>query len=716
MQIQLQCRAARVRRRVGTLGAFTVLSGLVLSPSAWAQDEQIEEIVVVERFVATDGSSALKSNVPLRDVPLTISSYTSAFMSGLETTRIADLYNYMAGVQRAGNTGYDISIRGFSSGGADRNSIQTDGLPGLAVRFGSPPTVGVERIEVVKGPNSVLYGRVQPGGFINIITKKPEATPSHTFRLRADAYNGADASVSDTFGLTASFDSTGALNDSGSVLYRLIAEWEDTKGFRDHGFSESIYIVPSLTWNISDRTDLTLSLEYREEDHALDNFLVVPNRDIDLVADVTTRYQEPDDIQPEEGITFAAYFDHEISDRLHWRTNLRYVDHEDSALGWENLSFRDETTLRRRDRDQFNIREYTFIDTNLAWTPTTGTLEHNILFGVNGGRETSDFERRNFDGGNATLDIDVYNPVYGQGISNPAVPNSHRFTTLDEWGIYLQDQITLNDYWKFVASLRFEDFEATEEDRRGVNPDQTTSDDKTVPMVGLIFQPNDMWSLYASYAESFNPPRPDRRDVNDERNFPPENGEQFEVGAKADLMNGRTTATLSVFSIEKTNVLNSLGGGVWELTGAEESEGFEIEVNAAFTDNWELIFGYANVEATVKESSNPALIGMELRNAPRNTASIWNRVQATERLSFGLGISYVDERWGELPRTGERVLLPSYTIADVVFYYEAPWFDTTLRFGNIFDEEYYESGTNDRRIVPGAPSNIVLSFTKNFAD
>ena len=685
---------------------------LLCSASIFAQsDEEIEEIVVTGRFIAADGYSGLKSNVPLRDVPITISSYTQSFMEGIETIRIADLYNYMAGVQRAGNTGYDISIRGFSSGGADRNSLQTDGLPGLAVRFGSPPTVNTERIEVVKGPMSVLYGRIQPGGFINIVTKKPQREATHQFKLRADAY---DVDIGDTLGVTASIDSTGPVNEAGTVLYRFVGELEDTQGFRDNGFSESTYAVGSLAWLPSEQTTVTLALEYRDEDHALDNFLVAPGRDINLIADITTRYQEPDDIQPETGYSLALTVDHEISADWSWRANFRYVDHEDSAIGWENLSFRNPTTLRRRDRNQLNIREYTFIDTSLSWTPTVGGIDHNFMIGFNGGRETSNFERKNFDGGNATLDIDVYNPVYGAGVARAAVPSSHRFTTFDAFGLYLQDQITLTENWKAVVGVRFEDFEAVEEDKRGVAADKATNGDDVVPMAGLIYQPNDNWSYYLSWSESFNPPRPDRTDADGNRDFPAEQGRQLEAGVKANLLDGRAVATLSVFNIEKENVLNRVSGSVYELTGLEESQGFEVEVNANVTDNWQLIAGFAYVDATVGESRNAALVGLRLRNAPENTASIWNRVQLTERWSMGLGIAYAGKRWGELPRTGSRVSLPDYFVTDFVVYYDHPAVYGTLKIGNVFDETYYESGSNDRRIVPGAPRGFVLSLSKNF--
>jgi len=131
--------------------------------------------VVQGSFLDAGADSAMKLDIPVRDTPFSVSSYTESFMKAIETTNVADMYSYMTGVKRNGNTGYDLNIRGFKTSGNDRNAIMVDGLPGLGVRFGSPPTIGVERIEVVKGPASVLYGNAQPGGFVNMTTKKPRA-------------------------------------------------------------------------------------------------------------------------------------------------------------------------------------------------------------------------------------------------------------------------------------------------------------------------------------------------------------------------------------------------------------------------------------------------------------------------------------------------------------------------------------------------------------
>lgn len=708
---------------------------LTVSSAASAQtaETKLEEIVVTGKFVSDTAQSALKLDIPLRDVPLTVSSYTEDFMTAIETTRIADLYSYMSGVQKSGATGYDINIRGFSSGGNDRNAIQTDGMPGLTVRFGSPPTINAASVEVVKGPAAVLYGQIQPGGFVNIVTKKPQYTRSTMVKLRTEGFYGDEASLGDTAGATISLDSTGHIDEEGKFLYRLIAEYADNNTFRDNGFAKSTYLVPSLTWNVSDRTKATVFAEYRDEDNALDNGLAAFNNDIRTVASLTTRYQEPRDEQPEKGYVGGFTLDHSFTDNLNWRVNYRYVWHEDSALGYENLSFRNATTLRRRDRNQENERTYNFVDTTLGWNFDIGSVGNRFLFGLNAGKETAQFTRLNFNNNNATLDIDLYDPVYGQGVptADRNVGDNDRKRDFTSWAVYLQDQLTLSERWKAVAAVRFESFDTSEDFYQPAVPTPVyvstaeANGDDVSTMFGIIYQPNDVWSIYASYAESFDPPTWGREDLNGRPLVDPEKGNQIEFGVKTDFDWG--TATLSFFTIERTDVAQDTGldqpdgTAIWALTGKEKSEGLELEVNADVTEQWQMIFTYSYVDAKVDGDKNPLLIGQKLSGAPESIAAMWNRYQFNRNWGVGLGIRYTDSFYGTpvdpAGSQSSRMELPSYTLVDLGLYYTSDSLDVTLRAGNVFDETYYESGGTLGQaeiISPGTPANVVLSLTKRF--
>jgi iron complex outermembrane receptor protein len=228
-------------KSVFTVGLITVASVAVAAVAAVAQAEedvdtpaQLEEVTVSGKFLANGTSSAMKLDVPVRDTPFSVTAYTESFMQAVETTNVSDLYKYMTGIQRAGATAFDMSIRGFRTSSTDRNAIMVDGLPGLVGRFASPPTMSTDHIEVVRGPASVLYGQAQPGGFVNVIPKKPSAIRSMELELKATAYTGG---LSDVHGYDYAFDATGPIDTGGRLLYRVIGENHDTNTFRDYTYN-----------------------------------------------------------------------------------------------------------------------------------------------------------------------------------------------------------------------------------------------------------------------------------------------------------------------------------------------------------------------------------------------------------------------------------------------------------------------------------------------
>ena len=726
------------------LGLSQAIAEEAASESSQADQDEIEEIVVTGRFIGETGRSALKSDVPLRDVPITVSSYTDEFMKAIETTKLSDLYDYMTGVQRAGNTAYDITIRGFASGGADRNTLMVDGLPGLAVRFGSPPTINAERVEVVKGPASVLYGQVQPGGFVNMVTKKPQAEAATNLRFRTQTYYGDESDAGDALGYTLSLDSTGALGSDDTWLYRVIMQYGDNAGFRDFGNDEDIFIVPSITWNPSADTSITAFVEHRNETVAWDDGLVAPNNaagapDIGLVSqDITTTYQEPGAKNDEKGTTYGVSFSHNLRPSLELRGNYRGVDHEDQRTATDIRGTRTchsasvagqldptEVCVNRRQRDQLNVRTYYFGDLGLVWDLSFTNMEHKILVGANWGEEVADFRRIDFAANNDTYDISLYNPVYGQATPNAPRAGAWAVTTYESLAVYVQDQISLGEKWKVLLGGRYEDFDivagsARDPSDRNWRASQTTQGSAFVPMAGLLFQPNDSMTYYVSYSESFNPPRPGRLDINGDIFEDPEEGVQVEIGLKADFMDGRSSVTLAAFNLEKRNSLQQIGRtGVYQLTGSEESQGFEFETNYSVTERWQILAGYSKIDAKVKDDVNTLIIGQQLRNSPEHTASMWNRIQLNDAFSMGLGVSYISDRFGTTPNSGgdaRRLDLPGYTLVDLAFYYndDARGLNATLKFGNLLDEQYYPSGFTAVRINPGAPSNVTFSISKMF--
>lgn len=711
------------------------------------EEHELEAVQVTGRFISKGARSAMKQDLDVRDTPYSVADYSSSFMKAIETANLTDLYSYMTGVSRGGVTGYDISIRGFKTTQADEGAILVDGLPGLAGRFGSPPTVMAERVEVVKGPASVLYGEAQPGGFVNIITKKPQDKPSGVVDILATTYDGHGLGFGDTASFVGDLDLTGPIDKDRRFLYRLVAESSDRDTFRG-GWERSFYFAPSFTWQINDSTSLRLSTEYRKRTNAYDNLLVAPAKNAALIAPITTRYQEPNDVQQEKGRSITAALDHTFENEGVWNFAVRSVRGSDTATGYDNVAvLSDLTTLQRRARGQINHRSYDYVDTNYSMPFKTGFIEHKLLVGLGGGTNRTDFNRLQFYNGATSgalakpgpksLNIDIYNPIFGVSpplSSFPIGTVNDRVTTETNAGAYISDVMTLSENWKASFGLRY-----TRDEQNGKEvktPPLTSSskaDSDVLPTAGILYQPNEHWTYYYSYATSFVAASPTAQDIYGNNPFKPTTAKQNEVGIKADLLDNRVTTTFALFDIQKTNTLavatcnTGVPGTCSQQVGGERSKGYEWEVEAHPLENWQVLFGFAHANAKVAKSNGAKtspLVDSRLTNAPLNSAHIWSRYDFAEgplkNLGIGVGVTYVSDIAGSQPSLSDQrvLILPSHVVTDLVFYYQLmEKYTVTLKFGNLFDKTYYEgvnSTTNEIGVVPGAPRNVQLAVRVPF--
>ena len=743
--------------------------------TATAPDEaEVQDIIVTGQFLDTGASSATKMDIAVLDTPFSVASYNNNFLKAIETTNVSDLYRYMTGIQRAGNTGYDITLRGFKASGNDRNAIMTDGLPGLSVRFGSPPTIGVDHVELVKGPTSVLYGQAQPGGFINIITKKPSAQAAFELGLRGQLGVGPyDRAAS---GLV-SMDLTGPVDGNGVVLARFVAEGGYTRGFRDFAYEKPIYASPSLTLDLG-RTKITVQGEYRWVKTHVDTFLVAPNRDVSKIARIATNYHEPNDYLIERGTIGSIFASHEFSSRLKFNVGYRYVDHIDTQNNFDVVGFdplNPLTTITRRARGQENKRTYSFVDANLTAKVDTFGINHTLLLGVNGGQETASLNRLRFfncTGTCTTLNMNIYNPVHNVAPATETFPLFNtgqaanlnwRYTTQNSLGYYASDLIELSDMFKVLVGVRFANERQTIADRRITTfVPVNKRDKKTLPLAGLLFQPAKWLSFYGSYATSFVPVPAAQQDVFGLNPFIPTEANSKEGGVKAELFGRRLTLTSAYFDIKKKNTINTfncltlaqlntaIAAGTYTVPanamrdiagnlvpgsgtcsnqlGGERSRGFEVEVSGSPFPNLQITGGYSHAVARVTSSNVPGQTGARLTNAPRDAANIWARYDfkdgALADLGVGAGVSYIGDRAGLLPTAlvdarpgGGTLPLPSYTTVDFGLYYKASsTIDLTLKVTNVFDTRFIESAgfTGDIQLVPGAPRLFTLSARTRF--
>ncbi|WP_300615298.1 TonB-dependent receptor [Dokdonella sp.] len=702
------------------------------------QEHSLDSITIEGRFLETNAKSAMKMDVPVRDTPFSVQSYGQAFIESVEAVDLGQMYKYMTGVKRAGATGFDIAFRGFKSSGDDQNSLLVDGLPGLAGRFGSPPTVALESVELVRGSMSVLYGQNQPGGFINMITKKPQVERATNVGLRTTAYAGHGVGLTDANGYLVDLDTTGKVDEAGTLLYRVIGEFGDRDTFRDYGYDKGKYLAPALTWNLGLSTVLDARLEYRHSDTSFDQGLVAPQRDIRRVAPITTYYSEPGNNRVEEGTTLNLALNHTFANGMTWNTAFRAVDYDSQQKEFSHVSVKaDDHTLTRRARHLKTARDYKNFDSSLGMDFRTGPVEHKTTIGVTGGKGQVDETRLKFFNskcpGEYCFDIDVYAPVYGKvppfddiPAYNPGAENtltSRRFDT-DNLALYVSDLMTLTDHWKLSVGLRSfrENQELTNLRDPAAPSEKKRSKKSALPMAGLLYQPDEHWTLYASYSESYVPADPANLDVNGNNPFDPLEGKQVELGVKAEgLMDGTLNASLALFRINQLNMMNSFScplGVCYDQLGEARSEGVEIEANWTPTERVQMTFGYAYTDARVTKSNIPLQVGAQLANAPRHMANTWLSYAFSDDWRGGFGLTYTGAYQGLVPSDKSPGLMPmpGATVADLALTYVQPSYSVNLKLGNLFDKTYYEATglTAPVQVVPGAPRNITLSFRATF--
>ena len=721
-------------------------------------------ILVVGRFIGTGAMSATKQNVSTLDTPFSVSAYTNDFMKAVHTTQVADLYRYMTGLQKAGATGYDLTLRGFSTTDSDRNTILTDGLPGLAVRFGSPPTVGTDHIEIVKGAASLLYGAVQPGGFVNMITKKPAAQASTEISLRGSV--GASGRDPRVLGGDVSFDSTGPLTRDGNLLYRLVGQISSDNRFRDYSYERGKYIAPSLTWNVSPSTQITTQLEYRSvHSNYASLFLLAPRRatggDVGELAPITTNYMSPTDYLHESGLIETVFVNHSFGNGIKWNFAFRNVNHHDSAGAWDVTRFdkKDPTfqTLDLRARGQANHRTYVFGDTYFTVPFKTLSIEHRMIIGVSLGREVDDFNRTQFCAINspdkpvadptcnptsAIYTVSVINPdfaalpplsSFGPGAIGPST-RSRNYVTGVGSGAYVSDLVTVIPQIKASLGLRYaHEVQRNFADLNEVGPvpgDTILRSSAVLPQVGLIYEPTRHLSFYGSFSTSFSPVPPGTQAVDGSYDFKPTHGKGYEVGAKANLYQGRLTFTAALFEIDQTNVIVASSSGACstgscsEQIGGARSRGLELEASARPLPGWTLVAGYANTKAivTASDAVSGPLVGGLLPNSPINAAHLWSRYDfqsgALKGLGLGLGYSYTSRRIPYTPTAALPVpfYIPAYQVVDLGVYYAlGERLSASLKINNLLDAHYFSSGIVTQgkiNIQPGTPrvAELTLSY------
>jgi len=684
---------AEVSSTAGTL-VLQVVPGLAQGEEA---DDPIQIVATdeAEGYRVPNASTGSRTDTPLRDLPFSVQVVPQELLEDRQVQSVNEALRTVVGVNpdNSSQSAFEgFTIRGFSGRDIIRNGLRDD--TSITTRIAIP---NVERIEVLRGPAGALFSQGGPGGTVNIITKRPLSDPHYIL----------EGTVGNFGTFAGSVDLTGPLNESESLLYRFIAGASTTDTFIDSFDRQNYLIAPTLTWQISPATRLTLEGEYTIAQSPNDRGLpargtVLPNINGRLPRD---RFiGEPDDefdSNERYALRLGYVLDHQISPDWQIQNAFRisFLRSPQNSL-FPSALLDDERTLERglfstSDQSQDNWA----IDTSVVGNFQTGSISHRLLVGFDFSRDFYTASNEQF----AIDPIDIFDPEYGRSRRELIATFPEEPFITNSFGVYVQDQITLLPQLIVLLGGRFD--VVSQEIEFADGSESFQEDEAFSPRVGVVYQPSEDHSLYASYSRSF------LQSVGtafDNTLFRPERGTQYEVGIKSDWLDDRLSTTLAFYDITRSNVLTTdpANPNFSIQTGEQRSRGVELIATGEILPGWNIVGGYAYTDATITED-NDLEVGNRLNNVPENSFSLWTTYEIQsgdlQGLGFGLGLFHVGERQGNLENTFQ---VPAYTRTDAALFYNRDNFRVGINIENLFDIRYFEASESELRVFYGAPFTI----------
>jgi len=666
----------------------------------------LSEIVVV-------GSSAaygLDQTVTATKVPTEVmnapQSVAAVSEQVIEDQQAFTLQRALENVSGIGTTdGFGQTLDGFRLRGFFSRDVYIDGIPETGANPIKQDMATVERIDVLKGPASVLFGRAEPGGLVNIVTKEP---------LRRPSYGVAFTGGSDMFRGTV--DLTGPLTSDGSVRYRLIGAVERNESFRDFIDGDTQVLAPSLAVDFTDRIGLTVDLEYNRDTTPIDRGIpAIDGRPSSVDRAFSMSGPQQDRKAEEARGRYEFRFDATEHLTLYQRTRIAYSDNEFVNVqpsGVEGNELVRSANKNDNEEDTYLVQLEGVYDRSFLGT------DHTILGGAEYRLDDFQFEFRLDDVPNLNID----NPDFGFEPDFPEERSGGGNFPTETYSLYLQDQVEVTKSLTVLAGGRVDWSEVKSFFESGGNvvSDQETNSMEFSPRVGLLYRPVEQVSLFGNFTESFSPQN--GRNAEGEP-FDPQEGRQWEGGVKLQSQGGRLQATLAYFNIEKRNVpvadptADAQGASI--LIGEQTSEGVEVDVTGTITDGWQIVANYSYKDAEISRDTNEEIVGNRLPNVAENRGRLWSTYRFRKGLLHGFrvgaGLTSVGGRFANRQNT---VKLSRYNRVDVSVGYAPPRLSSVeaiIRVENLNDEEYFTSGVGfgANNIQVGDPLSVTATLRIN---
>ncbi|MBW8684478.1 TonB-dependent receptor [Chitinophaga sp. B61] len=649
-----------------------------------------------------------KIAVPVRDLPLTTSAVSARTIEQRGIDDLGEAMKNTTGV-RANNTygGFQhFTVRGFSNFVLLVDGVR-DERHNISTSAPSTNLANIERIEVLKGPASVLFGHSALGGIINLVRKRPTKEQKADFSASYGSFNTRRMRVG----------AGGAL--SKTLSYRVDVGLSETEGYRQSGVNtNNIYLALEYAPTVRDNFYFTVGANKDRYDTdtgipMLEGGKVAPGMN------VNTRYNDPADFLKNTRYDFQLRYTHQFNNALTLSDQLSYSDDNIDYFSTEELSFNAAMdSLTRTSPLYFNhLTKPLQNQLELTYTAHTGKIEHKLLVGY----ALSILDRKTYNGNifgpalNAT--VAVQQPVLNQG-NLDYYRTQYRATDETVHGIYVQEWLNFSEKLKALVGVRYDIFRGTYyTDKVDREAHVTERGAKTnIPAAaltyrgGLVYQPTERWSVYGSYATYF---KPSRRVAPNGETFDPEDGYQAEVGSRLESGN-RWLITASMYYMRKNNQVEGLPGGVYRRIGSAESKGYEVEAQGSPLAGLDLNAGYTYTAAVYRPFTGGhvnAVAGNTVVLAPKHMANLWANYQlqrcVLRGFSFGMGINYMSDTYANSANT---YVLPAYTVLDAALGYQIGHVGLRLNVNNLANERYFSNVIITNQFYPGATRNYLVTL------
>lgn len=669
----------------------------------------------INRYAATSTTTATKTNTLLRDVPQSITVITDDFIKDQSIRSLADAVRYVPGVgisQGEGNRDA-LVFRGNRSTG----DFFIDGLRDDAEFFRD--LYNIERIEVLKGANGMIFGRGGSGGVVNRVTKEAHWSPVQEFSFQGGSFEQKRMSA----------DVGYVINDIAAV--RLNGLYEESGSFRNGVDMERLGISPTVTIKPTHRTKVVINMERFHDDRTAD-------RGITSVVGSTGQVTGPVDVKraqffgdPKRSnanvdvLSFGSFIEHKfdsgvtVQNRTNYTTYDKFYQNVFASGGLNPLT----GLLPVGAYNNATERDNVFNQTNVLYSLNTGPISHTLLAGIEVGRQETHNRREmglfNDNADSINLFVPLSNPITNVPItfrnrdSGDGVDALNR-SVVDIISLYIQDQIEIIPQIQVIAGVRYDLFEVDFQQKNGLRDHIKTQDDLIAPRFGVIYKPIEPVSLYASYSQAFVPRAGDQLNALNVtvETLKPEKFTTMEVGLKWDIRPD-LALTGAAYQLDRTNVINSVVGGQTFLSKGQRTEGVEVSLVGQLTQNWSVMGGYAyQTGELTSDVFAIAKKGATVAELPRHTFSMWSRYDFTPNIGAAVGVIHRDDMFASLTN---RVILPDFTRVDAALFARfTKNFRGQLNIENLLDTHYFASAHNDFNITPGSPIAVRASLIANF--